>query len=381
MGAVTLPRGLGQSADVKAEVTLTPDRRLALRDMRADLGGNTLSGAADVSLNGVPQVNAQLTAGALDLRALTGAEDKGGAQQSAGSGWPKAVIDASGLGSFNGAISLGADSVDLGALTLGATRTLLSNDNSRMVFELREVRAYGGAFTGEFVLNNRSGLSVGGKLRASGVEMKPLLSDLAELTRFTGKADAQVSFLGVGGNVDAIMRSLSGTGALSVGRGSIEGIDLDDLLGSFDVQGGTTVFDAMTATFAIDRGVLRNQDLSMLLPNFETTGAGQVDLGAQTIDYTVTPKALRVNKDRGLAVPVRIVGPWAGPSIKPDLKAVLDLNFQEEKDRAEEKVKQKVEEKLAEELGVVRQEGQSVEDAVKDKLEDKLKRELFKIFE
>jgi AsmA protein len=250
-----------------------------------------------------------------------------------------------------------------------------------MVFELREVAAYGGTFAGEFVMNNRNGLSVGGKLQARAVTMQPLLNDLAHLARFSGTGDADISFLGVGNSVDAIMRSLSGNGVLNVGRGSIEGIDLDDLLGSFDVQGGTTVFDSLTATFGIDRGVLRNDDMAMLLPNFETTGSGQIDLGAQSLDYTVTPKALRVNKDRGLAVPVHIVGPWASPSIRPDVKGVLDLNFQEEKDRAEERVKRKLEEKLEEELGVVRQDGQSVEDAVRDRLEDRLKKELFRILE
>ena len=382
LGGVELPAGLGRSAQVAAEITLTPDRKLALRDMVADLGGNRLTGAADIDLNGVPQVNAQLNAGALDLRALTGAgESAAAAPQSAGTGWPKDAIDASGLAAFNGGISLRADSVDLGTLKFGATRTLLTNDRSRMVFELREVAGYGGQISGEFVMNNRSGLSVGGKLRARAVQMQPLLSDLADLTRFSGQGDAEVSFLGVGQNVDAIMRSLSGSGAVNVGRGAIEGIDLDNLLGNFDSQGGTTVFDALTATFQMQNGVLRNEDLTMLLPNFDARGAGQVNLGAQTIDYTVTPKALRVNQGRGLAVPVRIVGPWADPKISADLKAAIDLNFQEEKDRAEERVKQKAEEKLEEELGVVRQEGQSVEDAVKDRIEDKLKEELFRLFD
>jgi len=63
----------------------------------------------------------------------------------------------------------------------------------------------------------------------------------------------------------------------------------------------------------MDQGVLRNDDLLMQLPNFTATGTGQVGLGAQTLDYTVTPKALQVNGDRGLAIPVRIFGPWAAP--------------------------------------------------------------------
>ncbi|KIN60202.1 AsmA family protein [Sulfitobacter noctilucae] len=381
VAGVDLPARLGRQIDLQTDLTLTPDRRLALRDLSADLGGNRLSGAADIVLNGTPQVNAQLTAGALDLRSLTAGSEGGSSTTSGEAGWPTDRIDASGLAAFNGAVSLKAERVDLGALTLGATRVLLTNDRSRMVFELREVQAYGGQLTGEFVMNNRNGLSVGGALRAAGVQMNPLLTDLAGIDRFTGAGDAEVSFLGSGSSVDAIMRSLSGKGALNIGRGSIAGIDLDNLLGSFDVAGGTTVFDAMTASFAIENGVLVNDNLMMSLTNFEASGAGQVNLGAQTLDYTVTPRALRVNDDRGLAVPVRIVGPWADPSIQPDLKAVIDLNFKEERQAAEERVKQQVEQKLEEELGIVREDGQSVEDAIKDRVEDKLKEELFRIFD
>lgn len=376
---VALPQGLGQRINATMDLTLTPERQLSLRELVADLGRNTLRGAADVGLNGTPQVNAQLSAGVLDLSGLTGGADgagSGGAGDS-GAGWSRAPIDASGLAAFNGAIALSAESIDLGALKLGASRTLLTNDRSRMVFELRDVAAYGGRFTGEFVANNRSGLSVGGAVQALGVQMNPLLSDLAGLTRFSGQGDAELSFLGVGQNVDAIMRSLSGKGAVKVGRGTIEGIDLDALLGSFDVQGGTTVFDSLGAKFTMDGGVLRNDDLLLLLPNFNATGAGQVNLGAQTLDYTVTPKALRVNGDRGLAVPVRISGPWADPAIRPDLKAAIDLNFAEEKAKIEDQVEQK----LREELDLVPQDGQSIEDAVKDKVEDRLKKRLLKILE
>lgn len=379
VGGVELPKGLGQSLNLTADLTLTPDRRLALRDLVADLGGNTLRGGVDVALNGVPQINAQLNAGALDLRSLTEGGDGGGS--SAGAGWPKDRIDASGLAGFNGTIALNASSIDLGALSLGATRTVLRNDRSRMVFELREVNAYDGKLAGEFVMNNRNGLSVGGKLQALGVQMQPLLSDLADLSRFRGQGNASLSFLGVGQSVDAIMRSLSGEGSLKVGRGAIEGIDLDALLGSFDVEGGTTVFDSLNASYAIKGGVLRNSDLLMLLPNFNAAGAGEINLGAQTLDYTVTPKALRVNGDRGLAVPVRIYGPWADPKIRPDLKAAVDLNFQKEKEEAKAKVEAKVQQKIEKELGVKVEDGQSIEEAVKDGIEDKLKKELLSIFD
>lgn len=379
-GQVSLPDGLGRTADIKLQLTLTPDRRLALRDIVADLGGNTVRGAADITLNGTPSLNAQLDAGDLNLAGFARSSGAAGATApvaAKSTGWSTAPIDASALGGYNGDIALRADRIDLGTLTLGTTRVLLRNDASRMVAELREVNAYDGVLTGEFVVNNRNGLSVGGKLNATGVAMQPLLTQTTGLSRFRGTGNAELSFLGAGGSIDAIIRSLSGNGAVQVGRGSIEGIDLDALMGNFDVSGGTTVFNSLGATFTIDQGTLHNSDLLMILPNFTAKGRGEVGLGAQTVDYTVTPKALRVNGDRGLAVPVRIFGPWAAPKIKPDLQAALDLNFAAEKEQAQQRLNQKLEEKL----GVVRQNGQSVEDAVKDRVEEKLKRELLKIFD
>ncbi|WP_289089364.1 AsmA family protein [uncultured Sulfitobacter sp.] len=380
---IALPQGLGKTADINLDLTLTPDRRLALREVVADLGGNALTGAADITLNGTPDVNAQINVGALDLTGFAGSAPSGAAPASSTpasaspTGWSKAPIDASALSAFNGEVALRADSIDLGTLSLGATRVLLRNDRSRLVAELREIRAYAGVISGEFVVNNRNGLSVGGALNATSIAMQPLLQQTAGLGRFHGTGDAEVSFLGSGASLDAIMRSLSGSGAVNVGRGHIEGIDLDALMGNFDVEGGTTVFDSLAATFDMDQGVLRNDDLLMQLPNFTATGTGQVGLGAQTLDYTVTPKALRVNGDRGLAIPVRIFGPWAAPQIKPDLQAALDMNFAKEKEQA----RQKLNEKLEEELGVSRQDGQSVEDAVKQKVEDELRRGLFKLFD
>jgi AsmA protein len=379
-GDVVIPGGFGQVAQIDTALTLTNSTRLALRDLVADFGGNILRGAADVQIAAVPEIQAELSTNMLDLRVL-GSDAANTDVTRSSDGWSTAPIDASALAAFNGTVALRAGRVDLDTLSLGSTDVVLNNDRARMVFGLQQVAAYGGTLSGEFVVNTRNGLSVGGQLAARGVELKPLLTDLADLERFTGQGDADISFLGVGQYVDAIMRSLSGGGSLTVGRGTIEGIDLDDLLGSFDVQGGTTVFDNLAASFSINGGVLRNNDLRMILPNFETTGAGQVDLGGRTLDYTVTPKALRVNEGRGLAVPVRISGPWADPRIRPDLNAAIDLNFQEEKDRVEERVTQQIEEKLEEELGVVREEGQSVEDALRDQVEDKLKEELLRLFD
>ena len=384
-----LPRGLGRSVDMDADLTLTSDRRLSLRGMQADLGGNTITGAADISLNGTPQINAQISAGALDLKGATqGDSSSASSAGSVGTGWPKDSIDASGLAAFNGEIALTASSIDLGSFQLGKTRALIKNDRSRMVFEMREVQAYDGTVSGEFVMNNRGGLSVGGKIFAKSVSVQKVLRDAMDVERLTGNGDAEISFLGSGSNVDAIMRSLSGNGALRLGQGTIQGLDLNTLMGSGNGSGGTTVFDSLGATFAINAGNLRNDDLLFVLPNYEARGKGRVGLGAQDIDYLFTPAALRANSGKGFAIPVSIKGPWSNPRIQPDLEAAINLNLAEEKAKLKEKAKAleddtkaRAQEKLEKELGVSTQDGQSVEDAVKKKLEDKLKGELFKLFD
>jgi AsmA protein len=384
LSGADLPRGLGQSIKMKTDMTLTSDRRLSLREMTADLGGNQISGAADISLNGTPQINAQLSAGALDLTGATESDAGSSASsgdQSAGSGWSTARIDASGLAAFNGEIGLRATSVDLGTFKLGQTRALIRNERSRAVFELREVQAYDGTLSGEFVMNNRGGLSVGGKIFAASIAMQKLLGDAASIERFTGQGDLEMSFLGSGSSVDAIMKSLSGKGAVKMGQGTIEGIDLNSLLRSGKGSGGITVFNSLGATWTIDGGNLRNTDLLFALTNYEARGKGRVGLGAQDIDYLFTPSALRANEGKGLAIPVAIKGPWADPRILPDLKAAIDLNLADKKQEVEQKAKDAVRKKVEETLGVTTEDGQSVEDAAKDKVEDKLKKELFKLFD
>jgi AsmA protein len=378
---VALPEGMGQGLKAGGEVTLTEAMNLSVRGLNLKVGGNTLTGAADVDLAGdVPRFNAQIAAAALDLSGLAGAGTAGGGGQSA-PGWSTAPIDASALALANGEMALTADSIDLGDLDLGRTRAVMTLDRSRAVFELREVRGYDGLVTGEFVVNNRAGFSVGGSLRAEGLDMEGLLTDAAGITRFATKAGGALNFLGTGNSVDAIMKSLSGDGRFETGRGVISGIDLDRLMRAGDVTGGTTIFDAMSASFTMQTGNLRNEDLVMRLPLIRAGGKGRIGLGARDIDYLITPVILEGENSRGLAIPVRIRGPWDSPRIVPDLEKAIDLNLKAEREKLEKDAEDRLNREVQERLGVAPEEGQSLKDAAKDKLGDRAKRELRKLFE
>jgi AsmA protein len=375
-----LPPSLGASIKGSTDLTLTDALDLSLRNLTLNLGGNAIAGAADIALGGdVPRINAQINAGALDLSRFAGADSTGSA--SPDSGWSTSPIDASALALANGEIALVADSINLGNLKLGKTRSLMTLDRARAVFELRELRAYNGLITGQFVANNRSGLSVGGTLNVSDLNLERFLTDAAGITRFAAAGNGEVEFLGVGNSVDAIMRSLSGKGSLRTGRGVISGFDLDRLMRAGDVTGGTTIFDAMTASFTMNGGNLINQDLAMRLPLARASGQGRIGLGARDIDYLFTPVLLEGENTRGLAIPVRIEGPWANPRIKPDLEKAVRMNLKAERDKLEQEAKDRLERELQERLDLAPQEGQNLEDAVRQKIEDKAARQLRKLFE
>jgi AsmA protein len=285
------------------------------------------------------------------------------------------------LGLADAQIALSAKSIDLGTFNFGQTRMIAAVDNSRAVFTLKELSGYGGNVSGEFVANNRSGLSVGGSMSARGMDMERLLTDAAGITRFATTGDMTLNFLGVGQSVHAIMNSLSGSLSLGTGRGVISGFDLDKLMRSGDVTGGTTVFDEMSASFAIKDGNMQGDDLKMSMPLARATGTGRIGLGAQDLNYTFTPSLLEGDSRKGLAIPVRIKGPWASPKIYPDLEAAIDLNFKEEKKKLKEEARQEVQKAIEKELGVTVPEGGDLKDTLKKEAEDTIKKELFKLFD
>jgi AsmA protein len=390
-----LPEGLGRGTRTLAgRVTLAPEGTLHLREGAVTLDGNSLTVAADVTFDGPrPRVSAQVDAGALVVPGLGGsaAAEPAGSPQDAG--WPRGEIDVSALGLLDAEIALRADSLTLGPARLGRTRLLATIDRARAVIEAREMQVYGGSVGGQFVVNGRGGLSVGGDLTLAGIQMQPLLTDLARYDRLVGTGDLRLKFLGVGNSVAAIMASLEGEGKLALGKGELRGFDLLGMLRTLDPgyvgEGQKTIFDGVTGSFTMARGVLANDDLALTAPYVTATGKGTVGLGAQVIDYRIVPTALTQSDGTGgVRVPLQITGPWSAPRFALDLRALADQELAEERAKleaaakeAEAKAKAELEAKAAEELGVVRQEGESLEDAAKRRAEEALEEETQRVLQ
>lgn len=389
--APALPQGLGAKVrQVAGTLTLTQAGSVHLRGGTITLDDNRFAGDLDLVFDGGrPNLTAKIAAGALDFAALA-SSSAGTAKAGAGAGaaapsagWSRDLIDVSGLAALDATMTLSADSVDLGTAKLNRTRLLISLLTGRMVIESRELRAYGGNVTGNFVVNGRSGLSIGGDLQLTGLAMQPLLQDVAKFDRLIGTGDLALKFLGVGNRLSDIMSSLSGSGMLRFGKGELRGLDLVGMLRSLDVgyvgEGQKTIFDAITGSFTVQNGILRNDDLRFAAPYVTATGSGQIGLGARDLDYRLMATALaQTDGTGGLTVPLLISGPWAQPKFRLDMKALLDQNLADEKERL--KVKARAEEdrakaKLEKELGIQRQEGERLEDAAKRRAQEALEAE------
>ena len=384
MAAPKLPEGLGASdVQVAGAVTLTTAGSLHLRAGAVVLDGNKLAMDADLVTAGErAKLSAKVTAAALDLAGVSGGQGGGESGGVQASGWPTDKIDVSGLSGLDAVVALTADSIDLGMVKFGASQIVLTNDRSRLVAELRKVSAYEGVISGQFVVNGRKGLSVGGDLSFAGMALRPMLADFGGYERLVGTGDMRVKFLGSGASVDAIMQSLSGSGSLALSNGEILGLDIAGMLRTLDTsyvgEGQKTIFDSLGGSFTMADGVLHNEDLVLKSPYITARGVGDVGMGARTLEYRIKATALADDTGAGgLTAPLLIKGSWANPKFSLDLQAIADeklaeqkaaLDAQAEAKRAELEAEARA--KLESELGVVQQDGESLEDAAKRRMNE-----------
>lgn len=384
MAAPQLPQGLGAAeVRVAGAVTLTTAGSLHLRGGTVSLDGNTLAVDADMTTDGArPKLSAKIVAGALDLAGLSGGQGGGVSGGAQATGWPVDQIDVSGLAGLDAVVALTASSVDLGVAKFGPSQIVLTNDRARLVTELRKVSAYDGVISGQFVVNGRNGLSVGGDLSFAGMALQPMLADFGGYQRLVGTGDLRVKFLGSGASVDAIMRSVSGSGSLALSNGEILGLDIAGMLRTLDTsyvgEGQKTIFDSLGGSFSMAGGVLRNDDLLLTSPYITARGMGDVGLGARNLEYRIKATALADDTGAGgLTAPLLIRGSWANPKFSLDLQALADEKLAEQKAALEAQAEAKRAEleadaraKLEDELGVVQQDGESLEDAARRRMNE-----------
>jgi AsmA protein len=337
-----LPQGYGRDRlALTGHVTLTDAGTVHLRDGRLTLDETVLDLALDVAQGAErPMIRGAVSGARLVLPESTSAGTT--APRDAGrsaSGWSQAPIDVSGLFAADAEIALTVERIEGAGVTFGPVDLRATLDRGRLVLDLRRVDVYGGTLAGEVVVNGRGGLSARSDVILAGVDLNPLLTDLAGYDRLEGTGSLSLQVLGVGNDMATLMASLDGQGDFAFGAGAIQGLDLAGMIRNLDPsyrgEGTQTVYDRVSANFTIVDGILSNDDLQLDASWGEVTGVGTVDIGAQTLAYRMTPGVMRDEGAARVRVPILISGPWANPTIRPDLEFMAEQELAEERERLE----------------------------------------------
>ncbi len=196
-----------------------------------------------------------------------------------------------------------------------------------------------------------------------GINAGLFLKDLANNDKLEGKGDVMLNVTTYGNTVSALKKSLNGNADVKLADGAVRGIDIAGsirnakaklgALGGEQTQASDqnqkTGFSELTATFKITNGVAYNNDLSLKSPLLRVGGAGEINIGADSLNYLVKASIVATSKGqggrdtddlRGITVPVRVSGPLAAPSYKLDFGAT-----------AKNAVKQAITDQLQKSLG------------------------------
>ena len=141
-----------------------------------------------------------------------------------------------------------------------------------------------------------------------------------------GRVTLSLALSGAGGNLRAIAAALDGRAAVEMGPGGIDStfarLFFADLYRLLSFGSSEATLDCVVADFTIKGGVATSRGLVIDTPAATILGTGAIRLGDETLDLLLTPRAKQAGLTT-LAVPVRIRGSLANPSVYPDPMAAL----------------------------------------------------------
>ncbi|NOH70251.1 AsmA family protein [Vibrio pectenicida] len=204
------------------------------------------------------------------------------------------------------------------------------------------------------------------KKRIKGVQVQPLLSDVANNDKLEGTGNIDVDVKGRSLTPTGIQKNLVGTVVINFTDGAVNGINVAQLIREnyakfkgqkveSSNQAQKTDFSAMEATLKLNKGVVSTDDLSMQSPLLRILGKGSANYIDQTVDFTVSTSIVgslegqggkNIDELKDVTIPINISGSWAKPKFKLVFDDVLKQKVEKEVDRGLKKLDEKLGDKI-----------------------------------
>jgi AsmA protein len=323
---------LSSRAEVRLNGTI-----VMINGLSGTLSDGAFDGWASVDLATKPLVKVDLDFRRLDIAAATAQA----APPAAAQAWSNDAIDLTRLNYVDAQVRLSAAELNIGTAHLAPVAMEASLASGQLKGTISNLGAYGGLANGAVDIDvSRDTPVYAFRGDLNGVRAQPLLRSAADFDKLDGKLQARIDVRSSGQSQRAIMSNLAGTVIADFRDGAIRGLNVAQMIRSLASsplsgwQGNpeqTTDLTQLSASFRIDKGQATTADLNLVGPLVKMTGSGTIDLGAQMLALRVEPKLVMTTEGQGRAadpvgfgIPVVIDGPWAAPSIYPDMAGILD---------------------------------------------------------
>jgi len=342
--------------------------RIAVSGLEAELDDISASGELALDLDGPrPALNGTLTTGVLDLSPFLGEESQ--PAQSGSQGWSDAPLDLTGLQAVDADLSLTAERIILGDITLGAPDLSARLQNGDLTTTIASMQAFGGAWQGTFGLQSSPSVpTMRLNLTGQTIQLSDALMSLAGLDALSGVGQLNVDVTSRGTSLKALVEGLSGQMGSNVANGAIKGINVGQLVRSRDsllqsLANGSlqmalapeaeTDFTSLLAGLTLENGVAQVDQFNLTNPVVSLEGSGSINLGARTLDVGIVPRLDTSGQGAGsslqlnnVPIPFRIRGNWLSPSLTPDTQMIRSILRQDVETRARDAIRDEVGDEL-----------------------------------
>ncbi len=253
--------------------------------------------------------------------------------------WSTAPLDLSGLRALDANLNLGVGALRFQRMDFSNVQMALRIANGAADARLTRISLYSGSGTARLIADGSGATPrIAVELDAQNIQAEPLLRDAIGFDRIAGRGRLTASLVGTGNSQAAVMRSLRGNASFLFNDGQWKGVNLAQVArtiqaavsGQASGQGGATDFAELASNFTVANGVAATDNLRLLNPFVRLEGTGVVDIGAQTIDMRIAPRAVRSIEGQGgdagiagLGIPFRVSGPWSNVSFRPAIEDIV----------------------------------------------------------
>jgi AsmA protein len=194
------------------------------------------------------------------------------------------------------------------------------------------------------------------------VQIHPLLMAVANNNLLEGDGSIKANLTGQGLSESRLKQNIKGTVVLQLTDGALNGINIAQMIrqGYAKLKGQTltdeavvqkTDFSSFEATFQLNQGIARTDDLSMKSPLLRIGGQGQANYIQQTVDAVVRTSVVgtlkgqggqRLDELKGVTIPLKVKGSWQHPRYQLVFDEVVKQKAKKELNRGLKKLENKI---------------------------------------